>query len=169
MTKVDPTVYQGVATYTQGTTIKLLPPTSYVRYILSDSTSSPFTYGNDSTSDRRPVLLFDSNKGKYFIPSSVFTNEAAVLQSFFYDANPPYDSRTESNVPVPTHFGVRDPYTGVLLSLNPLSTYTSGFTLSNSKDYTNQTVIVEFHLQNADSDLIIYGVPVDVHSGALVS
>lgn len=169
MTKVDPSVYQGIATYTQGVSIKLLPPTSYVRYILSDSISSPFTYGNDSSSDRRPVLYYDSEKQLYFISSSIFTNQPSVLQSFYYNSNPPYDTRIEQSVPVPTHFGIRDPYSGILVSMNPLSSYTKGFSVSNNKDYTNQTIIVEFHTQNSDNELIIFGVPVDIHPGSLVS
>lgn len=168
MTKVDPSVYQGVATYTQSVCLKLLPPTSYVRYTISDSISSPYIYGADSTSDRRPVLYYDSTKGKYFIPSSIFTTSTAVVKSFYADANPPYDTRTETQAPAPTHFGVRDPYSGTLLAVNDLSNYTKGFTLSNNAVYTDQTVIVEFHLQNSDSDLILFGVPVDVRAGTLV-
>lgn len=168
MTKVDPSVYQGVATYTQSVCIKLLPPTSYVRYTISDSISSPYLYGADSTNDRRPVLYYDSTKAKYFIPSSIFTSSDSVVKSFYKDANPPYDTRIETAAPTPTHFGVRDPFTGRLLALNDLSNYTKGFSFSVDTDYTNRTVIVEFHIQNSDNDLILFGVPVDIRPGTLV-
>lgn len=167
MTKVDPTIYQGVANYTQGVSIKLLPHTSYIRWTISDSLSSPFTYGMDSTSDRRPVLYYDKVRGQYFIPSSIFGNIDAVLQSFYRDANPPYDTRVETSVPMPTHFGIRDPFSSVLLSLQPLSDFTKGFNLSVNNDYTDQTVIVEFQLETSDGNLILFGVPVDVYPGTL--
>lgn len=168
MTKVDSSIYQGTAVYTQGVCIKLLPPTSYIRWTISDSISSPYLYGADNSTDRRPVLYYDKSKTTYFIPSSIFTSVAGIIQSFYKDANPPYDTRIETSAPTPTHYGVRDPFSGMLLSTVALSDYTQGFTISSGNDYTDQTVILEFYSRNSDKDLILFGVPVDVRAGSFV-
>lgn len=173
MNVVDPATYPGSTNYTQSVAIKLQPPAALVRYMISDSTSSPYVYGADSSTSRRPVMFFDSSIGKYFIASSLFGNTAALLQSFYYNANPPIDNTTETALPVPTHFTVRNAFTGAQILATPiaLADYAIAFSLINgvNGDYVNAAVIVEF-LQQVDSgnNLILYGVPVDVGTATYI-
>lgn len=173
MNSVDPSVYPGSTNYSQNVAVKLQPTAALVRYLVSDSTSSPYVYGADSATSRRPIIYFDSAISKYFISSTLFGNTNAVLKSFYYNANPPYDTNTETAVPVPTHFTFRNAVTGAQILAAPiaLDNYADSFSLINGTngDYVGGTLIVEF-LQIADDNtaLILYGVPVDVGTATYI-
>lgn len=173
MNAVDPSVYPGSTNYSQNVAVKLQPTAALVRYLVSDSTSSPYVYGADSATSRRPIIYFDSAISKYFISSTLFGNTAAVLKSFYYNANPPYDTNTETAVPVPTHFTFRNAVTGAQILAAPitLDNYAESFSLisGTNGDYVGGTLIAEF-LQVADDNtsLILYGVPVDVGTATYI-
>ena len=153
---------------TQNVVIKLSPVSAYVRWTISDSLSSAMTYGSDGPNQRRAILNYDSSKGVYFVPSSIFQNQAAFLESFYYCASPLYDSRAVSAPQTPTHFGIRNPYTGLLLSQTPITEYTGSITPSVNTDFTGGTVLVEFSIETSAGSTILYGVPVDVYAGTFV-
>ena len=173
MNTVDSVTYPSSVNYTQSVAIKLQPPASLVRYLIADSLSSPVIYGTDSSDCRRPVMYYDSTLNQYFISTTLFQNSGALLEAFYYNANPPYDSNTETAVPVPTHFTVRNSSTGglILTSPIPLTNYGGSFNLINGGNggYLNGTVIVEFwQASGSNNPYILYGVPVDVHSGTYI-
>ncbi|MBO7716611.1 MAG: hypothetical protein J6S85_23800 [Methanobrevibacter sp.] len=173
MNNVDPVNYPSFAPYTQNVALKFQPPAALVRYLIADSLSSTIIYGADSSACRRPVLYCDTSTNQYFLSSLLFQNSAAILQAFYYNASPPYNTNTETAPPVPTHFTVRNPNTGglILTSPIPLTNYTSAFSLVNGSDgyYVGGTVIVEFLQISGDSSTyILYGVPVDVHEATYI-
>ena len=173
MNTVDPVTYPTPANYTQSVALKLQPPAALVKYLIADSVSSPVIYGTDSSACRRPVLYYDSTLDQYFVSSLLFQNTAAMLEAFYYNANPPYDSNTESSVPVPTHFTVRNPTNGGLILASPiaLTNYDVAFTLINGQDgeYVGGTLIVEFwQVNGSNSNYILYGVPVDVSTATYI-
>ena len=167
MNTIDSTTYPSSTNYSQSVAIKLQPSASLVRYLIADSLSSPVIYGTDSSQCRRPVIYYDSTINQYFISSLLFQNSSAVLEAFYYNANPPYDSNTETSVPVPTHFTVRNASTGglILSSPIPLTNYDSSFTLvgGSGGSYVGGTLVVEFwQVSGSNNNYILYGVPVDV-------
>ena len=173
MNNVDPVNYPSFAPYTQNVALKFQPPAALVRYLIADSLSSSVIYGADSSACRRPVLYCDTSTNQYFLSSLLFQNSAAILQAFYYNASPPYNTNTETTPPVPTHFTIRNPNTGglILTSPIPLTNYTSAFSLVNGSDgyYVGGTVIVEFLQISGDSSTyILYGVPVDVHEATYI-
>lgn len=168
MNLVDPINYPNSTTYVQSFAIKLQPPAALERYIIKDAMSSPYVYGADSSSSRRPILYYDPAIQKYFIPSTVFMNDTAVTESFYYNNNPPYDATTESKAPTPTHFIIRDPISGAMLTALPIpiDNYAAAFSLVTANTYTGGTLVVEFVQQmNEGYNLILFGSPVDVYAG----
>lgn len=170
MSKVDSVTYPTTTTYVQNVAIRLQPQAALVRWTIQDAASSPYVYGADSTTSRRPVMYYDSTRLQYFIPTSIFTNQQALLQSFYYNANPPYDPSTETTAPAPTHFLVRDAFSGAMIipEIQEVSDYGIAFSLNNgsSGNYVGSTLVVEFLQQVSSSEnLILYGVPVDVYTG----
>ncbi len=170
LSKIDPTTYSASVIYTQNIAIKLQPQITLVRYTLQDALSSPYVYGQDSTNSRRPVLFYDASLNQYFIPSGIFTNLQAVINSFYTNANPPYDPQVDAAAPIPTHFLIRDAFQGAMITptILPLSTYSAAFTIISAVggNYVGSTVIVEFINQvSPTNNLILYGVPVDVYNG----
>lgn len=158
--------------YAQTCAIKLQPFSALEKYTLRDSVSSPYIYGQDNSSSRRPLLAYDATLKQYFIPSSVFLTEESVIQSFYINANPPYNSDVETSAPTPTHFLVRDAFSGVMLTAQamPLANYTEAFNLTNGSngDYVNVTVVVEFIQVLTTGTNILYGVPVDITTGTYI-
>ena len=174
MNTVDSVNYPTPANYTQSVAIKLQPPAALVRYLIADSVSSPVIYGTDSSACRRPLLYYDSTVNQYFVSSLLFQNTSAVLEAFYYNANPPYDSNTETAVPVPTHFTVRNPTNGGLILASPISlaNYDVAFSLINGQDgeYVGGTLIVEFwQVNGSNQQFILYGVPVDVSTATYIA
>lgn len=173
LNSVDSSKWATSTTYAQNCFIKLQPPTALERYVIADSASSPYIYGLDNSTSRRPILAYDSTKRQYFIPSSVFMTEESVLQSFYVNANPPYDTDIESSAAIPTDFLIRDAFSGAMLTTQTmsLSNYTEAFNLigGDNGDFVSVTVIVEF-IQKLSSGVsnILYGVPVDVTTGTYI-
>lgn len=171
LSKVDPTTYPTSTTYIQNVAIRLRPVSTLVRWTIRDALTSPYIYGMDSTSDRRPLLFFDDSLKQHFISTALFTTQAAFLKSYFTDANPPYDSDVDIQAITPTHFVIRDPVKGVLITPDAVAIedYAAAMSLVISADptgYVGGTLMIEFIKRVANTnDVIIYGVPVDVYAG----
>ena len=173
MSVVLPATYPTSTIHTQTLTIQFNAPTSLVKWWFSDSTTSPFVYGLDNSTSRRPLLKYDSTINQYFIPSGTFGNTAAFLNSFYTQASPPYDP-TVSQIPqVPTHFTIRDLYTGQSLVSGPIpiANYATAFNLIESTNGIHSTgiVIVEFiNVVSSSISNVLLGVPVDTTTGTYV-
>lgn len=170
MHAVDPITYPTTTVYVQPVSIKLQPQAALVRYTLQDALSSPYIYGADSSASRRPVMYYDATRNQYFFPSSIFQNVSAFLQSYYYNANPPYDPTLQTSAIAPTHFLIRDAFKGtqIIPEIQPVSNYNVAFTINGGSNgaYVNATVIVEFVQQlSLSSTSILFGVPVDVYTG----
>lgn len=166
---VNPIAYPASTLYTQNVVILLQPIAALVRYILRDSLTSTYAYGQDSTASRRPLLYWDTTLSQMFVPASVFSSLAGFLLSFYTNANPLFDITVETSPPQPTHFLIRDPNSSAMLvpAMLPISTYTTAFnTVGNvGANYLGKTVIVEFIQQVGSTNLILLGVPVEVYTG----
>jgi hypothetical protein len=156
--------------YRQSTWIILFPHTDTQQYVFKDSPDATRVYGVDTNTVRRPVMHYDAIREQYFIPTSIFINKEAFLESFYYNANPPYDY-TQSTAPtVPTHFTVRDLNTMSTVMVTPIEIdqYYQSWNIvpfTNPTRLVNTTVMIEFLESIADEYQIIYGVPVDVKTG----
>lgn len=170
MSQVFPSAYSVSTLYQQTLIITLQPIAALTRYILQDASNAPLAYGADSTNNRRPIVNFSTSLNQYSI-STIFANTAAFIQSFYTDANPPYDVATETQPVAPTHFQLRDPASGFAITSAPipLASFNSPFSitgtgLQNRYTGTGATVIVEFLAQiNSNTTLILYGSAVDVY------
>ena len=149
--------------------ITVWDPSSYERYTIRDSKDTDILYGADGSVVRRPILNYDMDIDSYFIPTSVFRNKEAVIESFYTNARPFFDTRTETVAPTPTHFVVRDALNGNQINSNPIELDNFGAAFkrvnTNTSLYLNQTVVVEFLQLVADTYVVLYGVPVDVRAG----
>lgn len=141
----------------------------YERYTFRDSKDDTFIYGVDGSITRRPVIHYDETINQYFIPTSIFENVEAVIESFYTLARPPYNPSVETVAPTPTHFTVRDAQNGrqIIGGPIPLTEYGQCWpTIVGVTIQPTQTVLVEFLYQDADNSFaILYGVPVDVYAG----
>ena len=141
------------------------PMAKYERYTFRDSATSKKVYGVDGSITRRPIIHYDTNLKQYFIPSTIFQNWNAVVESFYTLACPPYDKKSETIAPTPTHFTIRDAYSGQMLIGGPIPASEYGQlwpVLVGTQKMVGQVVIVEFlQLINGTMQLL-YGVPVDV-------
>jgi hypothetical protein len=147
--------------------IKLRPPAIYDKYWIKDYENADMVYGIDTVDQRRPVIHWDETLDQYFIPTSLIENKNAFLKSFYLASNPPYDPRTETRAPEPTHFTIRSPLTGnVLVAMPiPVDEFTQVWNTINvgsPGSLVNQTVIVEFLNKIGDNYQIMWGVPVEV-------
>lgn len=171
MQGADPVKYNEATVYRQPLVIRLQPQAALERYTLRDSKSALTIFGVDSSLSRRPVLRYDDTLKQYYIPSSVFQNKEALLASFYKNANPPYLANTEPSAPTPTHFLVRDAGSGAMITAGqiPIDDYPAAFSIigaGSANRYVGSTVVVEFVKQiDATTNLILYGVPVDVYAG----
>lgn len=123
-------------------------------------------YGSDGSVVRRPVLHYDRDLDVYFIPTSIFHNKEAVIESFYTLARPFFDTRTESAPPIPTHFIVRDSSNGQQLvhSATDLNDFGAAMNfIGTDRVPARGTVIVEFLKLIKDTYVVLYGVPVDVY------
>lgn len=141
----------------------------YERYTFRDNKDDTFIYGVDGSITRRPVIHYDETIDQYFIPTSIFENVDAVIESFYTLARPPYNPAVETVAPTPTHFTVRDAQNGrqIIGGPIPLTEYGQCWpTIVGVTIQPGQTVLVEFLYQDSDNSYaILYGVPVDVYAG----
>lgn len=159
---------QSSSTHYQDVWIKLAPPSMYTKYMLKDSETNPHVFGVEGTDRRRPVLHYDEDNQSYFIPTSIFGNTNAVLESFYTFANPPYDRAIDVEAPTPTHFTLRNPANGHTLLSAPIAMedyYHEFFpiTQGDKDQYVGGTLIFEFLYHEGEVFHILYGVPVDVY------
>lgn len=173
MHQIDPSHYATTTVYSQNIAIQFGPYTSLVRWWFSDSLSSPLIYGQDNNTTRRPVLKYDSTLHQYFVPSNVFANSAAFINSFYTKTNPPYDPSVAEIPTQPTHFVIRDLLTGLMIISTPIpiSNYSNAFNMieDNNGDYSTSTVVFEFLSIVSGTTRILFGAPVDVSTGTYVN
>lgn len=173
MNDIDPTHYPTPVTYQQNVVIQFNPSTVLVKWTIRDSSTSPYILGQDIVSARRPSIRYDTTRAQYFIPSYIFTNTQAFLNSFYTQASPPYDP-TVSQIPQqPTHFTIRNLLTGamVIASPIPLASYAQAFTIIGdiTGQYVGASLGVEFlNVVNSNTTNVLFGVPVDVIAGTYV-
>lgn len=170
MNKVDPTHYAVSTTYQQTLVITFNPPTTLVRWTFQDSATAPNTYGLDNSTSRRPQLKYDSTRKQYFVPSYIFGNAQAVIQSFYTKATPPFDPNVALTPTDPTHFVIRDITSQVMLTASPipLASYAQAvnFVGDTTGAYSAATVVVEFiAITSNNVTTVLYGVPVTVSVG----
>lgn len=140
----------------------------YEDYTLRDSPSDDHVYGVDGSVTRKPIIWFDSDIRKYFIPTSIFPSWDAVVDSFYRLARPPFNKVNETEPPTPTHFTIRDPYSGRMLIGQPIpaAEFAQAWpTIAGTRDLVGQNVIVEFLQEVKGTLLILYGVAVDITTG----
>ena len=145
------------------------PETTYECYTIRASQYDDHIYGVDGSVTRKPVIHYDRTLNQYFIPTSVFGNWEAVLESFYHLAEPPFNLINETTAPEPTHFTVRDPVGGRQIIANPIpaSEYGQAWSLlSGIEKKEGQIVVVEFLREINNTMEILYGVPVDVKLSA---
>jgi hypothetical protein len=173
MSVVDPVHYPTSVTYTQNITIQFGPPGSLVKWWFTDSLTSPLIYGQDNSSSRRPVMKYDTTLHQYFVPSNIFVNSAAFVNSFYTKTNPPYDPSIAQIPTQPTHFVIRDTLSGLMITAAPIviSAYAQAFNLieSSAGNYKTTTVVFEFVSTIAGQTRVLFGGPVDVSTGTYVT
>lgn len=147
-------------------------PNNYVRYSFRDTFETNVIYGTDSALQRRPIIYYDATLSQFFIPTSIFGSWEAILNSFWYPANAPYDPQAEETIaPTPTYFTFRDSSTGQLIvggAIPSLSCNKPFTPLLGTGTLTGRTVIMEFLEESSETSgvyNILYGVPVDVVAG----
>lgn len=175
MHEVFPLKYTGPVIYSQTVIITLQPITSNVQFTIQDSSNANYVYGIDVTTSRRPVLHYDSSRGQYYIPSTLFQNEAAFIQSFYTHASPLYNTVSETQPITPDRFIIRDINTGAVVTNNPIpiAQYAEAFNLFGTAvngGLVGTTCVIEFLKEiNTDTYLILYGSPVMVFNGVYSS
>lgn len=174
MSKVDPTNYPTSALYQQTMVIQFGPPNMPVRWTIKDAATSPYTYGQDNSSSRRPSIRFDASRSQYFIPSFIFGNTAAFINSFYTQSAPPYDPTVAQIPQQPTHFLLRDIVTGAMIVTAPIpiANYTAPFNILGDAggQYVGSAVVVEFlNIINTNTRNVLFGVPVDVTAGTYIA
>ena len=173
MNKVDPVAYPQTTVYQQNIVIQFGPPGSLVKWTIKDAISSPYILGQDNSSSRRAALCYDSAKKQYFVPSSIFANKAAFLNSFYTQASPPYDPSVSLLPQEPTHFTVRDILTGSQLVSAPIPVgdYKNAFNIIGDTvgNYLDTVVVVEFiNIVNVSTKNVLYACPVNVRAGSFI-
>lgn len=136
------------------------------------------TYGDNTPPHIAPVIYYGpvtstdgTQVNTYRIPSELFkttTSQTATevfLENFYFNARPPVIDQ-ESAPPIPTHFTVRAPVSGIAILTNPrpVEEFSDPLYLNANLDqYVNSTLVVEFWKQTDDSSYdLLYGVPVMV-------
>ena len=142
------------------------PDSKYEKYTFRDNKeANTEVYGADGSITRRPIIHYDRDMNMYFIPSTIFQSWDSVVESFYRFARPPFDNRTETIAPKPTHFTIRDSLNGQMVIAAPIGQEEYGVawsTLVQIGNLVGNTVIVEFLNKVDDNYNILYGVPVDV-------
>ena len=169
--------------YDQSVAIEIRNPNeSYPWFLLKDdiSQSTEPTYGDNTAPHIAPVIYYGpvtstdgTQVNTYRIPSELFkttmsqTATEVFLENFYFNARPPVIDQ-ESAPPIPTHFTVRAPVSGIAILTQPreVDKFSDPLYLNANLDqYVNSTLIVEFWKQLDDSSFeILYGVPVMVIS-----
>ena len=165
---VAPDSYPESTIHVQTLNIRLQPQAALERYMFRDAPNSPTIYGTDSVSSRRPVIHYDADLEKYFVPSTIFTTEEGFINSFYNKAQAPYDAEAEEGPPVPTHFVIRDISSSAMVVATPIpiEEYDSAWAVTGTpKDrFAGATVVVEFLYEVSEAEmLILIGAPVDVY------
>lgn len=174
MRLVDPTNYATDTTFQQTVVITFNNPNQAVRYTVRDAEDSQNVYGLDVSTSKRPTLRWDQTRTQAFVPSYIFGNKAAFLNSFYYKATPPYDPSVELVPQEPTHFTIRNITNGnmIISAPIPIDSFNQAFNIINDTtgQYVGATVIVEFinKLSN-NTNRILFGVPVDVSVGTYIA
>ena len=154
--------------YRQTIYIQVKPNKEFQKYLLSDYADLSKVYGVDSSTTRRPVIMYDSTIEQYFIPTSRFANKEAFLESFYYNSNPPFDTNETLEPIVPTHFTVRslDDLSTLITLPIPVEQYSQSWNIvdtNNPGKLVSNNVMVEFLQASSDNEyFILFGVPVDV-------
>lgn len=157
--------------YTQSIFLKLQPKSEYQRYLISDTYDMETVYGVESSERRRPVIHYDATLGKYYIPTSRFRNKNAMLDAFYYCANPPLNVLSELSPPEPTHFTIRglDNLSTLITTPIPIEQFNKAWMINRQGDPSmllGSNVIVEFLKNIGDDYQLLYGVPVDIYQCA---
>ena len=153
---------------------------SYPWFLLKDDINDVEepTYGDNTPPHIAPVIYYGpvtstdgTQVNAYRIPSELFkttTSQTATevfLENFYFNARPPVIDQ-ESAPPIPTHFTVRAPVSGIAILTNPrpVEEFSDPLYLNANLDqYVNSTLVVEFWKQTDDSSYdLLYGVPVMV-------
>ena len=140
----------------------------YQKYLISDNYDMSVVYGVESSDRRRPVIHYDDTLMKYFIPTSRFRNKAALLDAFYYCANPPMNIVNELSAPEPTHFTIRalDNLSTLITTPIAIEQFNQPWMINRSGDpsmLVGSNVIVEFLKAQGSDYQILYGVPVDIY------
>lgn len=167
--EVDSDRYPVPSIYIQNVWINLFSNAADVKWLLSDASTSSKLYGQDKADDRRPSLFYDKDRNQYFIPSSIFTNKESVIKSYYYNNSPPYNNSVQTIASEPTHFGVRDPISGSMLTSAYISLddYKNAFSFKNATltSYGGTTLVIEFVNIMNNITTILYASPVDCING----
>lgn len=171
---VDPTNYATDTTFQQAVVLTLNNPNQTVKYTVRDSENSPEIYGLDTSVSKRPSLRWDTTRTQMFIPSYIFGNKQAFLNSFYYKATPPYDPSVSELPQEPTHFVIRNIISGQMIISAPISvtSFNQAFNIINDTtgQYVGSTVIIEFINRISNNvSRVLFGVPVDVVIGNYVA
>lgn len=173
MRLVDPTNYATDTTFQQTIVLTLNNPNQVVRYTIRDGEASQEIYGLDTSVSKRPSLRWDTSISQMFVPSYIFGNRQAFLNSFYYKAAPPYDPSISTIPQEPTHFVIRNIISNAMIISAPISVtnFNQAFNIINDTtgQYVGTTVIVEFINRISNNvSRVLYGVPVDVVIGNYV-
>ena len=172
MSQAEPTIYSVSTIYQQTVVITLQPLAAVDRYVIKDATNAPLSLGATTSTLHRPTIHYDPSIQQYYVPS-LFASSIPFLQAFYWNANPPYDTTTETQAPSPTHFQLRDPSSGVLLTAAPIaiSAYETavsimGAGLPNRYAQSGSNLLVEFlEVLSPSNTLILYGIACDTYTG----
>lgn len=173
LNEVDPVQYPTSVIYQQNIVITFSSPSVLVKWVTRDAATSQNIYGQDTIQSRRPNIRFDNVSKQYFIPSYIFTNPQALINSFYTQASPPYDPSVSLIPQEPTHFVIRDILTGNMVITSPIAieNYAQAFTIINdvTGQYVGSLLVVEFlNIVNSSTTNVLFGVPVDVVAGTYV-
>lgn len=166
--------------YEQELSIELRDPNEkYPWFLLKDDydNDSDPTYGDNNNPHIAPVIYYgpdttidDTVVNTYFISKDLFkatqtqTATEVFLENFYFNIRPPLIDQ-ESAAPIPTHFTVRDPSSGMCILTQPRSVEEFSKPLylnANLDQYVNSTLVVEFWKEVDGGFDILYGVPVMV-------
>lgn len=173
LNQVDAVQYPTPVIYQQNIVITFSSPSVLVKWVSRDATTSQQIYGQDTIQSRRPSIRWDNVRKQYFIPSFIFTNPQALINSFYAQATPPYDPSVSLIPQTPTHFVIRDILSGSMVVTSPIAinNYAQAFTVINDITglYVGSSLMVEFlNVVNSSTTNVLFGAPVDVTTGTYV-
>lgn len=148
--------------YVQTMYIKVDTAEPYEKLLLKDTEDAILIYGEHGLNHSRPVMYYDAQDEKYTFSQTLYPTVDKFLETFFLNANPPWNLPKESISPRPTHFMIRSLDTNVIMSPVPIEEYVSVEHLTQNSNgfFNNSTVLVEFLYENTNDTMsILYGVP----------